>query len=56
LQGKHVLLIEDMADSGLTLKRIKELIESHNPITLKIAVLVNRPDKKKDYTIDFVGL
>jgi hypoxanthine phosphoribosyltransferase len=56
LKGKHVLLIEDMADTGLTLKMFRELVEKSQPASLKIAVLVNRPDKPKIFPIDWIGL
>ena len=45
-----------MADTGLTLSKFKTLLESSQPKTLKITVLVNRPDKPKNFTIDWIGL
>jgi hypoxanthine phosphoribosyltransferase len=56
LKGKHVLIIEDMADTGLTLSKFRAMVEKSEPATLKIAVLVNRPDKPKSFTIDWIGL
>jgi hypothetical protein len=45
-----------MADTGLTLSKFKTLLEGSQPKTLKITVLVNRPDKPKNFTIDWIGL
>jgi hypoxanthine-guanine phosphoribosyltransferase len=40
----------------LTLKKFLSLVNSAKPADVKVAVLVNRPDKKKDYKIDYIGL
>ena len=45
-----------MADTGLTLSKFRALMENSQPKTLKICVLVNRPDKPKNFTIDWIGL
>ena len=44
-----MLVVEDMADTGLTIKLFKQILEEAKPKSLKFAVLVNRPDKKKDF-------
>lgn len=56
LKGKHVLIIEDMADTGLTLSKFRSILLNSELKSLKIAVLVNRPDKPKNFTIDWIGL
>lgn len=45
-----------MADTGLTLSKFRALLLQGQPKSLKIAVLVNRPDKPKDFPIDWIGL
>lgn len=45
-----------MADTGLTLEKFVKLIENYQPKTIKVAVLVERPDKVKNVKIDWVGL
>jgi len=55
-KDKHILIIEDMADTGLTLSKFRTLLLQAQPKSLKIAVLVNRPDKPKDFPLDWIGL
>ena len=54
--GKHVLVVEDMHDTGTTLKGIVSLIESHKPKKVDLAVLVIRPDKPLQVDIRWKGL
>lgn len=42
LAGRHVLLVEDIVDSGLTLAYIQQLIRSRKPASLRTAVLLNK--------------
>lgn len=44
-----------MADTGLTLEKFRSLVEESQPLSLKTAVLVNRPDKPKNFVIDWMG-
>ena len=57
-EGKHVVLIEDISDSGLTLDRAQRDIKSANPKSLTTVVLFDKPDKIKlaDPQLDGVGL
>ncbi len=56
LEGKHVILVEDILDTGLTLKYLKELLEKKNPLSLKIAVLLDKFERRKvDIEADYVG-
>lgn len=43
--GKHVLIVEDMQDTGNTLKKMVALFQEMKPKTIDIAVLIRRPDK-----------
>jgi hypoxanthine phosphoribosyltransferase len=54
--GKHVLIVEDMQDTGNTLKKIVALFRELKPKTIDIAVLIRRPDKQTDLDIKFCGL
>lgn len=45
-----------MADTGLTLSQFRTLLLNNQPKSVKIGVLVNRPDKPKDFPIDWIGL
>jgi len=43
IQGKHILLVDDVADSGKTLKRAKEYIRSFKPKSITVATLFYKP-------------
>ena len=47
MQGKNVILVEDILDTGLTLTYLKKLLLSHQPKTLKIAALLDKPSRRK---------
>ena len=55
IEGKDVLIVEDIVDSGYTLKFLKEYLISKNPKSLKIAVLMDKKEwRKVDVNIDYV--
>ena len=47
MQGKNVILVEDILDTGLTLTYLKKLLLSHHPRTFKIAALLDKPSRRK---------
>jgi hypoxanthine phosphoribosyltransferase len=54
--GKHVLLIEDIIDTGLTLKFLREKLLERNPKSLRICVFLDKKVKRTvDVPIDYVG-
>lgn len=56
IQGRDVIVIEDIIDSGLSIKYIKEDILRRNPKSLKIAsLLFKKGISKLDFNIDYVG-
>lgn len=56
ISGKHVLLVEDIVDSGLTLSRLKEMLLVRQPASLKICTLLNKPARRKvDLVADYCG-
>jgi hypoxanthine phosphoribosyltransferase len=56
IEGKDVLLFEDVVDTGLTLRRILELLASRHPRSLKIASLLKKDLRENaDIPIDFLG-
>ena len=56
IEGKHVLIVEDIIDTGLTLSYLYQLLQSRNPATLKTAVLLDKPERRRtDFTPDYVG-
>jgi hypoxanthine phosphoribosyltransferase len=56
LAGRHVLLIEDIIDTGLTLSYMKNLLESRGPASLKICTLLDKPERRvADVKPDYIG-
>lgn len=56
IEGKDVILVEDICDSGLTLKYLVELLEGRNPRSLKICVLLDKKERRLvEIKLDYVG-
>ncbi len=56
LEGKHVLLIEDIIDSGRTLSYLLEVLAKRNPASLKLCTLLDKPDRRvRDVKVDYIG-
>lgn len=56
IEGKHVLLIEDIIDTGLTLKYLTENFGSRLPASLEICTLLDKPERRKsDIDVKYVG-
>lgn len=56
LEGKNVLIVEDIIDSGNTLSKICGLLAARNPASLKIATLLDKPDRREvDVEVDYTG-
>lgn len=54
--GKHVLIVEDIVDTGHTLCLVKEMLERRNPASLKVCTLLDKPDRRKcDVVPDYNG-
>jgi len=47
LSGRHVLIVEDIVDSGLTLSWLRRNLESRHPASLEICALLRKPDAAK---------
>ncbi|MBR7063314.1 MAG: hypoxanthine phosphoribosyltransferase [Clostridia bacterium] len=56
LNDKHVLIVEDIMDSGLTLNYIKSLFEGRSPLSVKIVTAFDKPERRRvNITPDYVG-
>ena len=56
ITGRHVLIVEDIVDSGLTLSWIKSNLESRSPASVEICTLLRKPDVVKvDIPVKYVG-
>ncbi len=56
LDGKDVLIVEDIVDTGLTLTYLQEILRARNPRMLRTACLLSKPSRRKvDVTVEYVG-
>lgn len=56
IDGRHVLLIDDIADTGLTLQHIQGMLLKRKPASLKICVFLDKKSKRQtDIKLDYVG-
>ncbi len=56
IHGRNVLIVEDIVDTGLTLTKILEVLNSRNPKTLHTCSLLSKPSRRiKEVDIKYVG-
>jgi len=56
LAGKHILMIEDVVDTGLTWSYLSQFLKSRNPESIKMCTLLDKPSRRKtEVVIDYVG-
>lgn len=56
VKGKNVVIVEDIVDSGLTIKYVKELLEKRQPKRLKTCTLLDKRARRKvQFECDYVG-
>lgn len=56
IEGLNVILVEDIIDTGHTLKYLKKLLQNRNPASLKICSLLDKPSRREvDIQGDYVG-
>ncbi|WP_375480333.1 hypoxanthine phosphoribosyltransferase [uncultured Jatrophihabitans sp.] len=56
IAGQHVLIVEDIIDSGLTLSWLLRNLRSRNPASISIVTLLRKPDALKvDVAVDYIG-
>ncbi|MCL4394128.1 MAG: hypoxanthine phosphoribosyltransferase, partial [Chloroflexi bacterium] len=56
IEGRNVLIVEDIVDTGRTLAYISENLRTRNPANLKICALLNKPSRREvPVTLDYVG-
>lgn len=55
-EGKHLLLVEDIVDTGLTLTSLTETLRAHRPSSLEVCTLLDKPDcRKTPFQPKYVG-
>ena len=56
IRGKHVLLVEDIMDSGVTIDHLKRMLLDRGPASLKVCVLLDKPGRRKvQIEADYAG-
>lgn len=56
IEGDHVIIVEDIVDTGQTLHLLTEMLMERNPASLELAVLLNKPSRRKVcLDADYVG-
>ncbi len=56
VEGKHVIIVEDIVDSGYTLNYLKEYLEHRNAKSVRICTLLDKPaGRKADVQVDYIG-
>jgi hypoxanthine phosphoribosyltransferase len=56
IEGKNVLIVEDILDTGLTLSYLRKIFLQHHPKTLRIAALLDKPSRRLEkIDADYVG-
>jgi hypoxanthine phosphoribosyltransferase len=56
IEGKNVLIVEDILDTGLTLTFLRKIFQQHHPKTLRIAALLDKPSRRVEkIEADYVG-
>lgn len=56
LEGKDVLVVEDIIDSGRTLYYLLDILAKRHPNSMKLCTLLDKPERRvRDVTVDYVG-
>ena len=56
IQGKHVLIVEDIIDSGMTLKKVLKVLGGRGPKKISLCTLLDKPDRREvEVDVQYVG-
>jgi len=56
LDGRNVIIVEDIVDSGLTLHYLHEILRARNPKTVRTACLLSKPSRRRvDVPVEYIG-
>ncbi|MCW2477415.1 hypoxanthine phosphoribosyltransferase [Candidatus Symbiopectobacterium sp. NZEC151] len=56
IRGKHVLIVEDIIDSGNTLSKVREILRLREPASLAICTLLDKPERREvEVKVEWVG-
>jgi len=55
-EGKHILFVEDIIDTGNTFNKVIRMMNNRNPASVRVCTLLNKPSRRQvDVNIDFYG-
>lgn len=56
IEGKSVIIVEDIVDTGITLNHLRELLSTRKPKSLKVVCLLSKPEARKAFpVVEYVG-
>jgi hypoxanthine phosphoribosyltransferase len=56
LEGRHVIIVEDIVDTGLTLTYLQDILRARAPRTLRTACLLSKPSRRMvDVAVEYIG-
>lgn len=56
IEGRNIIIIEDIVDTGRTLEYLREYIKKHNPKSVKVCTLLSKPSRRiVELNIDYIG-
>lgn len=56
IEGRHVVIVEDIVDTGLTLHYLQDILRRRGPASLRTACLLSKPSRREvDVVVDFIG-
>jgi hypoxanthine phosphoribosyltransferase len=56
LDGRHVVIVEDIVDTGITLNYLHGILRARNPRTMRTACLLSKPSRRRvDVPVEYVG-
>jgi len=56
IQGKHVLIVEDIIDSGMTLKKVLKVLGGREPKKISLCTLLDKPERREvEVDVQYVG-
>lgn len=56
VHNRHVVIVEDIIDTGFTLEKVREYLELREPASVRICTLLDKPERREvDVPVDYVG-
>ncbi len=57
IQGRHVLVVEDIVDTGITLRWFLDYLKAHNPESVRVCALIDKHERRKvEIAVDYAGM